>query len=182
MLHSGITVHGLLASFLAFGDVETLQYSPWMASWPSLQDFQESMPILWLERLQRLHDQCGDPTTRVDNAKKSAYVIRPAIEGGWCDMTGRSECSEKGLLQRQKQKLDADWSIVLKAFPNRTLPEYTYFWLVVNTRSFYFDALGGQIPESRDDRMVLCPFVDYFNHNDHGVSCFWATVCLLSAD
>ena len=55
-------------------------------------------------------------------------------------------------------------------FPDGTLPQYTYFWLIVNTRSFYFEIPGCDVVQKYDDRMVFCPFADYFNHNDHGVS------------
>ncbi len=61
-----------------------------------------------------------------------------------------------------------DWAIVSKTFPNSTLEKYTYHWLIINTRSFYYELLGAKIQPARKDRMVLCPFVDYFNHADHG--------------
>lgn len=172
-LHDGISVHGLLASFLAFGGNETLQYSPWKASWPTLQELRESMPILWPDFLQESLDDGGNPSTVITGLIEPAFILPPLIGGRWRSMPEYNARSDEGLLYRQQQRLMADWEIVSKAFPNKTLPEYIYFWLVVNTRSFYFDALGGQLPESHNDRMVLCPFIDYFNHNDHGVSLGW---------
>ena len=71
---------------------------------------------------------------------------------------------------RQEKKLKADWNLVSKVFPKQNLAEYIYYWIIVNTRSFYFEVSGKEAPQNHDDRMVLCPFVDYFNHNDQGVS------------
>lgn len=55
---------------------------------------------------------------------------------------------------------------------------FTYYWLIVNTRTFYWDY--STISTKRkgkpgkklvgDDCMTLCPFADYFNHADGGVS------------
>ena len=125
------------------------------------------MPILWPGNLQQLLDHCSDPITKVEYTNEPTYALPPNVGGM---MPGHSELRNEGLLYRQKKNRDADWKIVSKVFSDKTLTEYTYYWLIVNTRCFYFDALGGQVPKSRDDRMVLCPFVDYFNHSDHGVS------------
>lgn len=175
-LHKGITVHGLLASFLAFGGIETSQYSPWKASWPALQEFQESMPILWPEFLQEPLDDKGNKFTTVGGKVEPAFLLPPAIGGKWRGMLEYFARGDAGLLYQQKEKLKADWAVVSKVFPDETLPKYTYYWLIVSTRSFYFDALEGQTPESHDDRIVLCPFIDYFNHKDHGVSLRQVTV------
>lgn len=62
---------------------------------------------------------------------------------------------------------------------------YTYAWLLVNTRCFYWDypVLGGALKEKgpakrgldgkvverkrdRDDCLAMCPVLDYFNHTD----------------
>ena len=128
------------------------------------------MPILWPTSLQGPLGDSGNLLTMAGDIAKPIFALPPAIGGKWRGMPEYSERGDAGLLYRQKQKLEADWKVVLKAFPNRNLSEYIYYWLIVNTRSFYFDALGGQTPKSCDDRMVLCPFVDYFNHNDSGVS------------
>lgn len=43
-----IPVHAQLAAFFAFGSEQDLQqYRPWMATWPGLDDFVETMPIFW---------------------------------------------------------------------------------------------------------------------------------------
>ena len=177
-LHKGITVHGLLASFLAFGGVETSHYAPWKASWPSLQDFQKSMPILWPAVMREPLENSGHPISSSGPRDEPLLLLPPAIGGRRVD--GRRHefwtPGDDALLFRQEKKLEADWEIVSKLFPSQTLQEYTYYWLVVNTRSFYFELFGASIRQSKDDRMVLCPFVDYFNHNDHGVSTTWIVV------
>lgn len=172
--HKGITVHGLLASFLAFGGPDTSRYSVWKNSWPSMQDFQESMPILWPSFMREPHDDDGSQHYTIGRRKNQALMLPPAIAGRWADDRMREfwEIRNKAPMYQQEKKLKADWDVVSKVFPGQTLPEYTYYWLIVNTRSFYFEVTGREAVQNHDDRMVLCPFVDYFNHNDHGVS-FW---------
>lgn len=161
-------MHGLLSAFLAFGGSETSKYAPWRATWPLMQEFEDSMPILWPSHLREPLGYDGRPTDCVD--QKPAFLLPPAIGGRWRHIAEFFEPrKDAGLLAKQEQKLKADWKIVSKVFPNKTLEEYTYYWLIVNTRSFYFE-VPGTAEFAHEDRMVLCPFVDYFNHNDHGVS------------
>ncbi|KAK3172786.1 hypothetical protein OEA41_006111 [Lepraria neglecta] len=165
-LHKDITIHGLLASFLAFSGVQTSLYGPWKATWPSVQEFEESMPILWPAHLRKPLDCNGEPTNATE--EKPAFLLPPAIGGRWRRILEFFMPREdEGLLAKQEKRMKADWKIVSKIFPTKTLEEYTYYWLVVNTRSFYFE-VPGTTDFAHEDRMVLCPFVDYFNHNDHG--------------
>ena len=174
-LHRGITVHGLLASFLAFGGSDTLRYSPWRNTWPSMQDFQGSMPLLWPSCMREAFDNDGNPYGTIERREGSAFILPPAIAGRWAHSQLHDfwKTRDTAPLYQQEKKLKADWDIVSKVFPNHMLPEYTYYWLIVNTRSFYFEVSGSKPAKNHDDRMVLCPFVDYFNHNDHGVSFFY---------
>lgn len=126
------------------------------------------MPILWpVEMTKGKHQD-------VDDAY-SLYAFRalpPAVGGAW-GVTRNSpiEWSGKtGLLHKQEKKLKKDWSRVMGVFPNASLERYTHYWLVVNTRSFYFEPPGAKKVPARDDCMALCPFADYFNHANHGVS------------
>lgn len=126
------------------------------------------MPILWpVEMTKGKHQD-------VDDAY-SLYAFRalpPAVGGAWgvtrnspIDLNGKTS-----LLHKQEKKLKKDWSRVMGIFPNASLERYTHYWLVVNTRSFYFEPPGAKKVRARDDCMALCPFADYFNHADHGVS------------
>ena len=48
-----ISVHALLAAFLTLGDKEDLQkYELWRQTWPTRQDFEDSMPLLWPQSLR----------------------------------------------------------------------------------------------------------------------------------
>jgi hypothetical protein len=171
--HKDITVHGLLASFLAFGGEQISRFDPWKATWPTLQDFQVSMPILWPQHLRGPFDGRGEHSSMVGFEEQPTFILPPAINGRWTNehmMKDFWHPRDSIALFKQEQKLSADWEIVSKLFPGQTKPEYTYYWLIVNTRSFYFDLLGEEKLDNHDDRMVMCPFVDYFNHADHGVS------------
>lgn len=126
------------------------------------------MPILWpVEMTKGRHQD-------VDDAY-SLYAFRalpPAVGGAW-GVTRNSSIDWSGktcLLHKQEKKLKKDWSRVMGVFPNASLERYTHYWLVVNTRSFYFEPPGAKKVPARDDCMALCPFADYFNHADHGVS------------
>jgi hypothetical protein len=73
----------------------------------------------------------------------------------------------RDLLSKQQAKIAKDWAAVQVAHPSVTEPDYLYAWLLVNTRTFYFVT-----PKTErlcnDDRMVLQPVADLFNHADTG--------------
>ena len=162
---NGLTTHGLLASFLAFGGNEMLPYAPWRATWPSLPDFEDSMPILWPKILRgALHCKCDSEVCKGD-----FFPLPPAIGGQWAtSATKATYCPESRLLHKQEQKLKKAWAIISRIFPNSSFETYAYNWLLVNTRSFYYELPGLKTQPAREDRMVLCPLVDYFNHADRG--------------
>ena len=168
-LHGDITVHGLLASFLAFGDPEgASSYAAWRATWPTFKDFEECMPMLWPVQVIKGRHQDNE-----DLWNGYAFTaLPPAIGGAWGSNRNSSIDwhGKTGLLHKQEEKLKKDWATVSGVFENASLQRYTYYWLIVNTRTFYFEPPGVKKPPSRDDCMALCPFADYFNHADHGVS------------
>lgn len=92
--------------------------------------------------------------------------------GGRWGLSREEESEGEGLLYDQEKKFRRDWRFVSRVFPGRKLEEYRCGWLLVNTRSLYCDGLGGNRFSTSEERMVLCPFVDLFNHDDHGVSRF----------
>ena len=169
-LHEGITVHGLLASFLAFGGSKNSYYGPWAATWPSLKEFEESMPLLWSGKLSQMLGPDGKSSATHRYHEASPFVLPPAIGGRWQLVPSLSKASEDvALLNQQARKFGADWNIVSRIFTDTVWEDYAYYWLIVNTRGFYFELPDAtNIPQA--DRMVMCPFIDYFNHNDHGVS------------
>ena len=148
-IHSTISVHGLLASFLANAETQyNTEYDAWRATWPSMDDFKTSMPILWLQ------SYC-----------LSDFLLPLATR----DFRSRSSDSSH-LLAHQQVRFQNDWAAVLKTFPDAQYATYLYHWLVVNTRCFYYDLPLFTRARSRHDEMALCPFIDYFNHADQGVS------------
>lgn len=150
----GISTHGLLASFFAFAPRKhLLDYQSWMETWPRPEDL-ASFPICW------------------DDSCRSSVFLPPGMIGG-CWGSRDEESEGEGLLSGQEKKFRRDWGVVSRIFPGRKMEEYRYGWLLVNTRSLYCGGLGGNKFRSREERMVLCPFIDLFNHDDHGVSCLF---------
>jgi hypothetical protein len=93
---------------------------------------------------------CTIPTTDNENARKDqGYRI----------------------LSKQIDKFRSDKEIFRTNFTSGDQDEdaYLYNWLIVNTRCFYYDLPMGWKPKANDDKMVLCPFMDFFNHADSGV-------------
>ena len=162
--HAAITIHGLLASFLAFDADESRNDGPWKASWPSMNDFESSMPLLW-----PLCVRGCLPANKPAHESK-CFPLSPAIGGRWSHPQMREfvNASKTSLLFKQEEKLNSDWEIVSKLFPEEPFEKYRYYWLVVNTRGFYWEFPGEVLPKSHDDRLVLAPWMDLFNHSDHG--------------
>jgi hypothetical protein len=83
------------------------------------------------------------------------------------------------MLERQKTKFNKDWTMVT-ALHKLPLDLYKYYWLLVNTRCFYWDYPTAPRAKNKrhvnrrkvssDDCMALCPFADFFNHASHGLN------------
>ncbi|KAL8710203.1 MAG: hypothetical protein Q9220_005134 [cf. Caloplaca sp. 1 TL-2023] len=132
--HHGITVHGLLASFLAAGGpiIET-QYAPWLSTWPSLADFRRSIPLCWQQH--DMIDLTEDLLIEADKMKPALLPFPPAIS----DLDAQVNGTSCGLMEAQKRRITADWRIVSAIRPETQFERYLYFWLIVNTRSFYYE-------------------------------------------
>ena len=164
--HAEISVHGLLASFLSHASVDDLErHGLWRATWPTEADFANSMPILLPERLRHPFSLKGN------EIESPIPLLPPAICGAWIMAGGKmmSSAFQTSLVAKQETKMKRDWNDVRDIFPNTNFEAFQYNWLIVNTRSFYYDLPLRYKPKSNDDRMILCPFVDYFNHADDGV-------------
>ncbi|KAF1958636.1 SET domain-containing protein [Byssothecium circinans] len=82
------------------------------------------------------------------------------------------------ILTNQRAKLERDWLAVHSQFPSLTRKLFTYTWLIVSTRTFYWEYpdlphASPRLPKKRaqltaDDCYAMCPFMDYFNHTDVG--------------
>ena len=73
--------------------------------------------------------------------------------------------SAKSILSKQQAKFEKDWQVVSRAFPSLTREKYLYHWLLVNTRTFYHEN-PRTAKLRKDDRMILQPVADLFNHAD----------------
>jgi hypothetical protein len=76
----------------------------------------------------------------------------------------------QALLNKQQSKFGRDWSAIQQSPLAVSIPkqdDFLYFWLLTNTRTFYHDSPQmAKLP--KDDRMVLQPVADLFNHADAG--------------
>ena len=129
-----------------------------------MEVFESCMPLVWpLNVRKNIHlDQKAHEST--------CFPLPPAIGGQWAHPQMRDACNSRktSLLFKQQEKLDSDWAAVSKAFPEASFKDYMYYWLVVNSRGFYWEFPGEVLPENHLDRLVLAPWIDLFNHSDHG--------------
>ncbi|KAL2786557.1 hypothetical protein BJX66DRAFT_328524 [Aspergillus keveii] len=144
-------VHALLAAFLCNGEPEDLEaFQLWRKTWPSRKDFEDCMPILWQE---------------------NSCLLPPSISGRWKNVQKRKlefeyESSHQNILAQQRMRLRDAWRSVVAVFPETDWEAFSYHWLIVNTRSFFYLMPGHEPPEDRNDAMALLPLADYFNHSD----------------
>lgn len=156
----GTPVHAIFAAFLTQGDPEDLEkYSLWKKTWPTRQDFEDSMPILWPQPL------------RTPNNPQQSTLLPPSISNSWNTIRKRKseyqyETSHQNLLPQQENRLRAAWEKVVTVFPDTDWEAFSYHWLIVNTRCFFYLIPGQDMPEDRNEAMAMLPFADYFNHAD----------------
>ena len=148
-------------------------YTEWISTWPKLKDLQDSMPLM-------LQDLYRRPL--VDERTDKAFLLLPPTIGGiWIDSSGNLETKYEstGSLPKQEAKLRRDIpAIGAINLRNGILgrdgalqePDLSWLWLMVNSRSFYYDLPLRTKPKNKDDKLCLCPFIDYFNHGNEGVS------------
>jgi hypothetical protein len=140
-----VPVHGKLAAALALwcSDPKHEEYKLWQDVWPTMPDFQSTMPLCYSKGLQ-------------DLLPHAATV----------------------LLTNQRAKLEKDWKDLHTQIPSIDKDLFTYTWLIVNTRTFFWEYPDlpnshPRLPKKRaqftaDDCYAMCPFMDYFNHSDVG--------------
>ena len=71
------------------------------------------------------------------------------------------------ILAKQQAKSASDWALASASFPSLERRAYLEAWLLVNSRTFYFVTPRTEHFQ-RDDRMVLQPVGDLFNHASWG--------------
>ena len=159
-----VRVHGLLAAFLAFGpSEERALYSTWMKTWPTMENLQEEMPILW-------PSSTHIKQRSLVSSRRDSFCALPYAVSGISFFDDESERHQGTRLPMQEMHKAQDWAIIARGLPSAKYSEFLYYWLIVNTRSFYYELPSKGKAQARADLMALCPFIDYFNHADHGVS------------
>ena len=172
-LPEDIAVQALLAAYLTHGTPgELSKYELWCKSWPSRKDFEDSMPILWPAVLGGPQLPSSEDDAATDSEQPS--LLPPSISGLWNSLqsgpkTRKYSADYQNILPQQAQRLRKAWTDVISAFPDTNWETYSYNWLIVNTRSFYWVGEGQETPEDPNDAMGLVPFADYFNHADVAV-------------
>lgn len=170
-------VQAIIAAYLTCGSEEELSpYKLWFKTWPTRQDFEDSMPLMWPRSLGGLSWPDGAATD--ESATPCTNFLPPSISGSWNSIekgvpVKEYEADHQNLVEGQGQRLRKAWDDVVSAIPNIDWRSFSYHWLILNTRSFYWVAPDQEPPEDRNDAMALLPFADYFNHSDVEVSSFF---------
>ncbi|KAF7717287.1 Uncharacterized protein PECH_007566 [Penicillium ucsense] len=169
----GTAVQTILAAYFTCGDDEELeQYALWRRAWPTRQDFEDSLPLLWPKELGGLSWPDSDTGKGEANGQTDLpQFLPPCISGHWSTVQKGSgfkeyESEHQKLLPAQQIRLRKAWADVTAAVPEIDWKSFSYHWLILNTRSFYWVAAGEEPPEDRNDAMAMLPFADYFNHAD----------------
>ena len=105
----------------------------------------------------------GSPCSLLPPAIGFDVWAHPSLDSFHGDMS-------RGLLQKQEVKFGKDLIAMQKAFPHTNVEWYQYCWLIVNTRTFYYELPRLKSIRPSEDCMVMCPYIDLFNHADQGVS------------
>lgn len=160
-------------------DDDLQKYAPWQAVWPTMQDFKDSMPLLWPSYLSGQQDLLPPSQPSAQDSPPSTSSARsflpPSISGSFRSLpTSSSHDREshgypprhQNQLAEQTERLEKAYGIAKRVLPSLDREKYIYHWLLVNTRSFYYVPKGSGRPDDGNDAMAMCPFADYFNHSD----------------
>lgn len=165
------SIHAIMAAYLTHGGAEFLKpLEVWRQTWPSWQEFEDTMPVLWPEHLRRLDsDVVSNPSS------DSPSFLPPSISGSWNSLSIKPvgvdyETRYQRLLAQQEKRLKDSWEHVVSVFPGTQWESFAYNWCIINSRSFYYTSPGKGEPEDWNDAIALVPFADYFNHEDDAVS------------
>ncbi|OKL63442.1 hypothetical protein UA08_01982 [Talaromyces atroroseus] len=174
LFNGKISLQGLLAAFFTHGDPNILKkFDLWKATWPNMEDLEEGLPILWSKELGGLDLKHNSPNeTAIADDLSTSITLPPSASGLWNTFRRKSlvedyQTKHQNLLIRQEKRLRDAWHDVLAVFPDTNWETFAYYWLIINTRSFYYLMPGQERPEDTNEAMALVPFADYFNHIDN---------------
>ncbi|KAK2753759.1 hypothetical protein FQN55_000122 [Onygenales sp. PD_40] len=161
-----IATQALYAAYFCFAQETREKFSLWQTVWPSRQDFDDSIPLIWPKHLK------GESSSDSDLAL-CCPPLPPAISGRWNTFDKKAipyayTADHQDLLKEQESRFEKAYRDVKKVFADVDKELFTYYWLIVHTRSFHHIPPGGSAPDDRNDAMALCPFGDYFNHSAEG--------------
>ncbi|KAE8131589.1 hypothetical protein BDV38DRAFT_275810 [Aspergillus pseudotamarii] len=166
----GTSIHGILAAYLTHGDVKTLkEIDAWRNVWPNWQELEDSTPILWPAHLRRSNSAYEDE----DNSSTPS-LLPPSVSGLWNSFEKVPvgvdyDTRYQNMLAQEEKRLRHAWEQVLSVFPKTEWKTFAYYWLIINSRSFYYISPGKDEPEDWNDAIAMVPYADYFNHEDNAV-------------
>lgn len=146
-----MSVHGLLASYVAFDDAfisKAGKHAAWRATWPSIEDFKASMPLFWPERCRRewslardggpwlnqesLHSSQGSHGEC--SPEESFSVLAPRVMGMLEAQTARYRHDFKTAMS-----LIPSVRYAYERFPGLAENSFKHAWCIVNTRCLYYN-------------------------------------------
>lgn len=167
----GSSIHGILAAYLTHGDAKALkEIDAWRNVWPNWQELEDSTPILWPAHLRRSNSAYEDE----DNSSTPS-LLPPSVSGLWNSFEKVPvgvdyDTRYQNMLAQEEKRLRHAWEQVLSVFPKTEWKTFAYYWLMINSRSFYYISPGKDEPEDWNDAIAMVPYADYFNHEDNAVS------------
>ncbi|KAB8213940.1 hypothetical protein BDV33DRAFT_196527 [Aspergillus novoparasiticus] len=168
LFQEGTSIHGILAAYLTHGDAKTLKgIDAWRNVWPNWQELEDSTPILWPPHLRRSNSTLEDE----DNSSAPS-LLPPSVSGLWNSFKKVPvgvdyDTRYQNMLAQEEKRLTHAWEQVLSVFPKTEWKTFAYYWLIINSRSFYYISPGKDEPEDWNDAIAMVPYADYFNHEDN---------------
>ena len=169
----GIANHALIAAWLTHRGPDDLENCHlWFDTWPKRQEFEDTLPILWPVELGG-RQWPGDAAAKPDS--KQPNFIPPSISGRWNTfqrsvLPGQKVQEHQDQMYFQEKRLRKAYDDVCAARPDTDWRTFSYFWFILNTRSFYWVGDDQEPPEDRNEALAMVPFADYFNHTDVDIS------------
>jgi SET domain len=195
---NSLSIHSLLAAYVAFDEAFTSKsgkYAAWKATWPSLEDFRASLPLLWSEKCR---GESGPLREKALESDRSRHHLKSYEEDATFSLLPASMLK---MLDAQTIKYRQDFHMAMSMIssaqnahrqsPRHAEDSFKYAWCIVNTRCLYYDhpfapnstaqlrngSLANEsspIPQAQshnsNHHIVLCPLIDLFNHTSDSSS------------